>query len=187
MRGLFLQELPLRGTLDGSFLSIIGFLLIVTLIYFTVMIFAYIYISLALMKIAKRTGTPNGWFAWIPILNLLLIAKIAKMHWWPILLLVIPYGLSFIIGVFLPFGLTLIFVSYIFYAVFIVYMFIWQWKLLEAVGRPGAWVLFNLIPILGWFIYFILFGVAAWGNPENKIEQIKTKEDISNKPDKKSK
>lgn len=49
----------------------------------------YVYFAIVLMKIAKRTDTPNGWFAWIPILNLYLLAKVAgKSGWWLILMLI---------------------------------------------------------------------------------------------------
>jgi len=40
------------------------------------------------MFIAKKTGTPNSWMAWIPILNLYLMCKAAgKSGIWIILLL----------------------------------------------------------------------------------------------------
>jgi hypothetical protein len=42
------------------------------------------------MIIANKTNTPNSWFAWIPILNLVLILQIAKKPVWWIILLIIP-------------------------------------------------------------------------------------------------
>ena len=54
----------------------------------------YIYAAIALMFTAKRTKTPNGWFAFIPILNVYLIAKMAGLSgWWTLIVLapIIPF------------------------------------------------------------------------------------------------
>jgi hypothetical protein len=49
----------------------------------------YAYFAFCLMKIAEKTNTDNGWWAWIPILNVFLLLKIAdKPMWWFILCLV---------------------------------------------------------------------------------------------------
>jgi len=50
----------------------------------------YIYVSLALMTIAQKTNTENGWFAWIPILNIILMLNIARKPIWWIILFLIP-------------------------------------------------------------------------------------------------
>lgn len=39
---------------------------------------AYVYVALALSTIATKTNTENGWLAWIPIANLILMFNIAK-------------------------------------------------------------------------------------------------------------
>jgi len=50
---------------------------------------AYIYVAYALQLIARKTNTENGWLAWIPILQLYLMCKIArKPGWWTILLFI---------------------------------------------------------------------------------------------------
>ena len=59
-----------------------------------VMIFAiiiYVIIALSLMKIAKRTGAENAWFAWIPILNLILMLQIAKRPMWWLVFFLVPF------------------------------------------------------------------------------------------------
>src|SRR6266851_559821 len=49
----------------------------------------YVYMALALMTIATKTNTPNGWLAWIPIANLFLMLTIAqKPAWWFVLCLI---------------------------------------------------------------------------------------------------
>ena len=50
----------------------------------------YVYISFSLQTIADKTSTENGWFAWIPILNIILMCDIARKPWWWILLLFLP-------------------------------------------------------------------------------------------------
>ena len=50
----------------------------------------YVYFAICLMKIAKKTNTDNAWFAWIPILNIILMLQIAKKPLWWFLLMFIP-------------------------------------------------------------------------------------------------
>lgn len=38
----------------------------------------YLFMAFSLMKIAEKTGTPNGWFGFIPILNFWLMVQIAQ-------------------------------------------------------------------------------------------------------------
>jgi len=64
-----------------------AFSVIVFLVLFIVF---YIYNSLCLHKIANKTDTPFGWFAWLPILNVFLILMIANKSFWWIILLLIP-------------------------------------------------------------------------------------------------
>ena len=51
---------------------------------------AYAFGAICFMKIAEKTNTPNGWWAWIPILNILLMLNIARKPLWWILLMIIP-------------------------------------------------------------------------------------------------
>jgi len=49
----------------------------------------YVYVAYSIMIIANRTNTDNSWFAWVPILNIYLLCKIAdKPGWWLILFLI---------------------------------------------------------------------------------------------------
>jgi hypothetical protein len=51
-----------------------GFLFIFCII----LLVAYVYHALALQTIATKTNTENPWFAWIPILNIILMLNIAR-------------------------------------------------------------------------------------------------------------
>lgn len=127
--------------LSGAFLAaIVGFLAVFLI---GVLIF-YIYSALVLMAIAKKTKTPNGWMAWVPVLNIYLMTKIGKVSPWTMLGLLI---------VFIPF------LNYIAGIVMMVLVVIWWWKIAEACKKPGWWGILMLIPIVN----LIIMGILAWG------------------------
>lgn len=51
----------------------------------------YVFYAVCFMKIAQKTNTPNAWFAWVPILNIVLMLQIAGKPLWWLLLLFIPF------------------------------------------------------------------------------------------------
>ena len=56
---------------------------------FFFMIIIYAYFAFCIMTIANKVGVENSWFAWIPILNVVLLVQIAdKPLWWLILFLI---------------------------------------------------------------------------------------------------
>lgn len=81
----------------GTFALFGGIFLFVMII----VIIVYIIVALSLMRIAKRTNTPNAWFAWIPILNLILMLQIAKRPMWWLIFFLVPF--INIVGVVLQF------------------------------------------------------------------------------------
>lgn len=79
--GVVLQdEIPGAGMLFGA-----GFLFLLLL-----GVAVYAYTAICFMKIAEKTNTENGWWAWIPILNVLLMLAIARKPMWWIILLLVP-------------------------------------------------------------------------------------------------
>jgi len=73
--------------------------------YWILWLIIYVYMAFCLMTIAKKTNTPNGWLAWIPIANAYLMCKIAgKPGWWLILLL-IPF-VNIVIGIIVWMGIA---------------------------------------------------------------------------------
>ncbi|MEK6890056.1 MAG: hypothetical protein AABW82_03780 [Nanoarchaeota archaeon] len=120
------------------------------IILFFLVLALYIYTSCAFMAIARRVKCAySPGIAWIPLVGPALISSsIAKMPWWPML---------FFLGIFIPvFG-------FLFLIVFVVYSTIWMWKTFEALNRPGWWAIFAIIPLLN-VVYYVLLGIAAWGN-----------------------
>jgi len=146
------QTIPLLATVasGGFFTFLTAFFAAFLILFLFLLLAVYVYTSFAYMSIAKRTKSMALGIAWIPIAGPLLIAaKIAKMHWWPILLL---------LGIFIPFaGLAAI-------IVFAVFFYIWKWKLFEKLGRPGWWSLLSLIS----GVRAVLLGIAAWGKPRKR-------------------
>ena len=71
----------------GGMLAIMGGFFIVMMIF---AVAVYVYFAVCLMKMATKTGTANSWFAWIPILNMILMLQIARKPVWWVILFFIP-------------------------------------------------------------------------------------------------
>ncbi len=133
MDNLAMQNGAFMAMFAGLFVAIVAFGII-----------SYIYLAITMMITAKRLKTKDAWMAWVPVLNLVLMARMAKMHWWPVLLLLVS---------FIPILGQLASIA------FLIYTIIWQWKICEARKRPGWWALLIFIP----FWQFIMWGILAWG------------------------
>ena len=68
--------------------------------YLIAFLIAYAYLAFCIQTIAKKTGTENALNAWIPVLNFILVAKIAQKPNWLGLLLLIPV-VNFAIAIYL--------------------------------------------------------------------------------------
>jgi len=136
------QSIPISALLPITALLGIGFLGFV--VFLVLMIAVYIYISIVYVQIAKKTNIKPAGIAWIPVVGPALItSRIAKMHWWPILLL---------IGVFVPM------LSFAALVAFTVFFTIWSWKMFEKLRRPGWWALLCLISPVN----LVLLGIVAF-------------------------
>lgn len=124
--------------MGGGLLAMLGAFLLVFLFLALVV---YIYMAIALMAIAKKTKTPNGWLAFIPIANIYLMTQIGKVSgWWT----------PGILAGFIPLIGSL--------AIAALMVYLW-WLIAEKVGKPGWWGILMLIPIVN----LILIGILAWG------------------------
>lgn len=104
-------------------------------------IVVYIYFAIALMTIAKKTKTPNGWLAFVPIANIYLMTQIAGLPAWYTLAILLP--IIPLLG-----GLAML----------VVMVYFW-WKIAEAINKPGWWGILIIIPIVN----LIIIGIMAWG------------------------
>ncbi len=95
----------------------------------------YVYWALATQTIANKTNTENGWFAWIPILNVILWLNIAKKPIWWIILFLIP-----IVG--------------------IVMMVITWMAIAEERNKPNWWGILLIVPVAN----LIVPGYLAWSD-----------------------
>lgn len=91
----------------------------------------YVYFSITLMVLAKKTGTPNGWMAWVPLINLFLMCDVARKSYGWIFLALIPC-LNIIAAVALWSGIA------------------------EARGKSAAWGILILVPGLNLLVPAIL-------------------------------
>jgi ribosomal protein S27AE len=112
--------------------------------WFSIMAAFYVYSSLALMLIAKKTNTPNSWMAWIPVLNFYLMVKIAQK------------SLIWFIMFFLPF-------------LNIVAMVLVWGEISEKRGKPAWFGLLMLVPVAN----LILIGVLAFSDDQSSSVQNK--------------
>lgn len=123
---------------DNAMLAAMGAMFVVVLILGLAL---YVYSAVALMFIAKKTKTKNGWLAFIPIANFYLMTQMAdKPAWWT---------LAILLG-FIPFvgGLAVTAVG--------IYLF---WVIAEKIHKPGWWSLLLLIPVVN----LVIMGIMAWG------------------------
>lgn len=95
----------------------------------------YVYVSLALMTIAKKTNTENPWLAWIPIINIILMLNIAKKPLWWFILFLIPL-VNIVIAI-----------------------IVWM-AIAEARHKPNWWGILMIVP----FVNFIVPGYLAWSD-----------------------
>jgi len=80
-----------KGGWGWSFPIVLGGLFIGWYFWFYLILWLilYIYLAVSLQLLAKKTNTPNGWLAWIPIANIFLMLQIAqKPLWWFVLILI---------------------------------------------------------------------------------------------------
>ncbi len=108
---------------------------LVMMISFAVFAAFYVYAALTLQAIAKRTNTENGWLAWIPIANVILMLNIAKKPLWWIILLFVPV------------------------ANIVVLIIVWM-EIAVACKKPNWWGILTIVPVAN----LVIMGLLAWGD-----------------------
>lgn len=100
-----------------------NFLLFIGVIPLIIVIVIYIFGAYCLQRIATKTNTPNGWLAYIPLINAFLVIQIAEKPLWWFVLFLIP-----LVNI-------------------IVLATIW-WKIAERLNKPGWTGLLIFVPIV---------------------------------------
>ena len=145
--------------------------------YYIVCIAVYVWFSLCLHIIAKKTDTRHPWLAWIPIANFYLMCKVAgKPGWWTVLLclpliLAVPVSFASIMLIFwamageIPAWIMPLFVVEIFLGLFSWALFIIIWMAIAKARYKPSWLgILMIIPIANLVIPGILAfsdGLAA--------------------------
>ena len=130
-----LVAVPLMA--DDNMPGVAGAAVAGVLMLFMLAMFAavYVYFALAFQTIARKTNTPDAWWAWVPIMNLLLLAKIAKKEvWWGLLCLVPIVGIVFAV--------------------------ILMMAVAEARNKPNWWGILMIVPVAN----LIVPGYLAWSD-----------------------
>ena len=107
----------------------------VFLVFLLLAIVAYVYFALALKTIAEKTNTENSWWAWIPIIQAILMLNIARKPVWWILLFFIPF-VNIVIAI-----------------------IVWM-AIAEARNKPSWWGILAIIPVTN----LIVPGYLAWSD-----------------------
>jgi uncharacterized membrane protein YhaH (DUF805 family) len=112
--------------MDTSFeFTLTGGSLIVTL---AIVLVVYVYYAYSLMTIADKTSTGGGWMAWVPILNIYLMCKVAgKPAWWLLVIMFIPIV-----------NLVMI-------------VILWM-RIAEARGFPSWWGVLMIVPVINFIV-----------------------------------
>ena len=105
------------------------------LIFWMIFLVFYIYTALALQTIAQKTNTENGWLAWIPIVNVILMCNIANKPVWWILLCFIP-----IVQI-------------------VIFILLWM-GIAEARNKPNWWGILMIVPVAN----LVVPGYLAWAD-----------------------
>lgn len=108
----------------------------------------YVFTSFALMRIGQKLGYQSSWFAWIPILNIVMLFQLGEQNPWLLLLILIP-------------GIGAIAVAII---SVIAYM-----RISEKLGFDKLLGLLVLVPTIG---NLVLLGILAW--KDNTSTQVPT-------------
>lgn len=113
-------------------MALLGGMMFVFLLIFGVF---YVYMSLALQTIAKKTNTENPWLAWIPIVNIILMLNIAKKPLWWMILFFVP-----LVSI-------------------VILILVWM-EIAKARNKPEWWGILLIVP----FVNLIVPGYLAWSD-----------------------
>lgn len=92
----------------------------------------YVFLSYCISRIAKKTGhADKAIWAWIPVLNIILLLEIADMPLWFVILYFIPF-VNIVVG-----------------------LIVWM-KVAEKCGKESWWGLLLLIPIVNFVVIYML-------------------------------
>lgn len=114
---------------------------------------SYIYMGITLSKIGKKLNYEKTWYAWVPILNLVMMFQLADLSPWLILLSLVP-----IVN-----GIAMLVLSVI-----------TMMRICEKLGKDKLLGLLVLIPIGN----LVLMGILAWGRDDGEVKGVEKRKKI---------
>ena len=121
---------PTTSTSDDP--AALGFRLGVLCCQFVFALAVYIFMAYCISRIAKKTGHADKTiWAWIPVLNILLLLEVSGKPMWWILLYLIPF-VNIVVG-----------------------LIVWM-SVAEKCGKESWWGLLTLIPIVNFVIIYMM-------------------------------
>ena len=136
-KGILPEKLLSDKKAMATFAGLMVFVLFIGLI-------IYIYCSICLQFIAKKTNSEPAWLAWIPIANYFLMCKIAKVSYWWLLIL---------LGAFIPYVGAISITAFM--------IFLW-YKIAISVNKPGWMGVLTIIPLVN----LVIMGYLAFSKDE---------------------
>jgi len=127
----------------------------------------YIYFAVCLMFLAKKTQTSHRWMAWIPILNIYLLCKIAGKHGWWLIYFFLP--IIILLFAFLPnlphvlMSVIILLASLASLAIPVILIILWR-EIAVKLNRPRFWGTLIIIPIIN----LIIMGFLAFSKKESQ-------------------
>ncbi len=88
---------PEEATALAGFMALFAGVYMVVVL--TISAGTYIFMGLALSKIGKELGYENPWFAWVPVLNTIMMFQLGEQNPWLLLLLLIPGIGAFVVAI----------------------------------------------------------------------------------------
>jgi len=132
------------GKIRGMILAISSLILLIL----------YVYLSLCLKLIANKTGTPNAWIAWMPLLNIILMLDIGRIKYRTILIplfmffLLIFVSISFFDSAYRPI-VSLVFAGIIFLnSVYFVFLMAYIWYKIAVARGKSTWLAILLMVMM---------------------------------------
>jgi len=153
-----------------DFDKLVPFLLLMFGIFIAVSLVAvasYIYFAVCLMFLGRKTQTPHRWMAWVPVLNFLLLCRIArKPNWW-VIFVVLPiifnlFTFYFVSSENVLFVLILSLIQILTSLALIIITIILWVSVAKMRGKPAWWGFLTIIPIVN----LVIMGILAFSNKD---------------------
>jgi hypothetical protein len=139
------------GLAAGTFAAIMAAVLLPAIV---IGIGSYVYMGITLSKIGKKLNYEKTWFAWVPILNFVMMLQLADLSPWLILLGLVP-----IVN-----GIAMLVLSVI-----------TMMNICEKLGKDKLLGLLVLVPIGN----LVLLGILAWGKDDGEVKSVEKKEEVN--------